>query len=74
MLKGEPFTHFILWRRLHDAAIQDTTLYRNSAIACVDLAMETFELMAPDFVHTDTKRRGLLEDEVRQGRYCIEGS
>jgi hypothetical protein len=64
LLEGETFTSFILWRSLHNATVQDTTLHRDDAVACVNLAMETFEFMAPDFVHTDTKCRGLLEDEV----------
>ena len=64
LFQGETFTGFVLWGSLHDAAVQDATLHRDDAIACVNLAMKTFEFVAPDFVHADTKRRGLLEDKV----------
>src|SRR5437773_867968 len=73
LLKGETLTGFVLWCSLHDAAIQDPTLHRDDAITCVNRAMKTFEFVAPDLVYTDTKRRGLLQDEVRQFRHSGDG-
>src|SRR2546426_12062969 len=73
LLKGETLTGFVLWCRLHDAAIQDPTLHRDDAIACVNITMKTFKFVAPDFVHADTKRRGLLQDEMRQLRHGGDG-
>ena len=73
LLQGKTLTGFVLWCSLYDAAIQDPTLYRNDAIARVNLAMETFEFVAPDFVYADTERRGLLQDKVSQLRHGGEG-